>query len=72
MPSIASAADAWTVANPTLAAFLAGALYAQYLPSQAGAGDVIADLNSQLESLKDGDPGAILDAEQANLQAVVG
>jgi multiple sugar transport system substrate-binding protein len=72
MPSIASAADAWTAANPNLAAFLAGASYAQYLPSQVGASDVVKDLNSQLESLKVGDPAAILDTEQANLQAVVG
>ncbi len=72
MPSIASAADDWTAANPKLAAFLAGAQYAQYLPSQVGANDVVADLNAQLESLKDGNPAAILDSVQGNLKAVVG
>ncbi len=71
MPSIASAADAWTAANPKLAAFLAGAQYAQYLPSQVGANEVVSDLNSQLESLKDGDPAAILDSVQGNLEAVI-
>jgi len=71
MPSIASAADAWTAANPTLSAFLAGAQYAQYLPSQVGSNEVVSDLNSQLESLKDGDPAAILDSVQGNLEAVI-
>jgi multiple sugar transport system substrate-binding protein len=54
-----------------LAAFLAGAQYAQYLPSQVGSSEVIADLNSQLESLKDSDPAAILDSVQSNLEAVI-
>ena len=72
MPSIASAADAWTSANPQLAAFLAGAKYASYLPAQVGASQVIADLDSQLESLKSTDPSTILDSVQTNLQAVTG
>ena len=72
MPSIASAADAWTAANPALSAFLTGADYAQFPPNQAGSTDVIADFNAQLESLKTGDPKAILDSVQSNLQAVVG
>lgn len=72
MPSISSAADAWTQANPDLTAFLTGADYAQFPPNQEGATDVIADFNAQLESLKTGDPQQILDSVQANLEAVVG
>jgi multiple sugar transport system substrate-binding protein len=72
MPSVQSAADAWTEANPEDAAFLAGAEYAQFLPTQAGATDVIADFNAQLESLKTADPQSILDSVQANLEAVAG
>ncbi|GAA1678840.1 sugar ABC transporter substrate-binding protein [Microbacterium lacus] len=72
MPSITSAADAWTQANPDLAAFLTGADYAQFPPNQEGASDVVSDFNAQLESLKTGDPQQILDSVQANLEAVVG
>jgi multiple sugar transport system substrate-binding protein len=71
MPSIASAADAWTSANPELEPFLAGADYAQFPPNQDGAADVIADFNAQLESLTTGDPAQILDSVQSNLEAVV-
>lgn len=72
MPSISSAADAWSEANPDLKAFLTGADYAQFPPNQEGATDVIADFNAQLETLKAGDPQQILDSVQANLEAVVG
>lgn len=70
MPSIQSAADAWTEANPDLSAFLDGAEYAQFPPNQAGAAEVISDFNAQLESLRDGDPAAILGSVQANLEAI--
>jgi multiple sugar transport system substrate-binding protein len=72
MPSIQSAADQWSSENPDLSAFLTGADYAQYPPTQAGANDVISDFNAQLEGLKTGDPKAILDSVQTNLEAVVG
>jgi len=72
MPSISSAADAWSEANPDLTAFLTGADYAQFPPNQEGATDVIADFNAQLETLKTGDPQQILDSVQANLEAVIG
>jgi multiple sugar transport system substrate-binding protein len=72
MPSIQSAAEEWSTENPDLAAFLAGADYAQFMPTQAGTQEVITDFNSQLESLKTGDPKAILDSVQSNLEAVVG
>ncbi|HYJ49303.1 MAG TPA: extracellular solute-binding protein [Microbacterium sp.] len=72
MPSIASAADAWSEANPDLTAFLNGADYAQFPPNQDGATEVIADFNAQLNTLETGDPQAILDSVQTNLEAVVG
>lgn len=72
MPSIKSAADAWTADNEALAPFLAGAEYAQFPPNADGAADVIADFNAQLESLKSAEPGAILDSVQSNLEAIVG
>jgi multiple sugar transport system substrate-binding protein len=72
MPSIQSAADAWTEANPDLSAFLTGADYAQFPPNQDGAADVIGDFNAQLEGLKTGNPQEILDSVQANLEAVTG
>ncbi len=71
MPSIQSAADAWTEANPTMAAFLAGAEYAQFMPNLEGATDVVGDFNAQLESLETTDPATILDSVQQNLSAIV-
>ncbi|MGN7949503.1 sugar ABC transporter substrate-binding protein [Microbacterium sp. 22215] len=71
MPSIKSAADAWTADNAPLAPFLAGADYAQFPPNQDGAADVIADFNAQLESLKTTEPADILDSVQSNLEAIV-
>ncbi len=72
MPSITSAADQWKAANPKLVSFLSGADYAQFMPNQAGAADVISDFNSQLENLAKSDPKKILDSVQANLAPVVG
>ncbi|WP_109210285.1 MULTISPECIES: extracellular solute-binding protein [Microbacterium] len=72
MPSAQSAADQWTSANPTLAAFLAGADYAQGFPTYDGSSDAITDFNSQLQGLKDGDPQQILDTVQSNFEAIVG
>lgn len=71
MPSIQSAAEQWTSDNPTLAAFLAGADYAQGIPTYDGTADVITDFNSSLQGLKDGDPQQILDSVQSNLEAIV-
>lgn len=72
MPSIESAADAWSTENPALTAFLAGSAYATGMPTNAGTADVITDFNSQLESLATGDPQKILDTVQSNLEAIVG
>lgn len=71
MPSIQSAADVWTTDNPDLAAFLAGADYAQFMPNQAGVTDVVSDFNAQLESLATTDPATILDSVQQNLTAIL-
>ncbi len=71
MPSIQSAADQWTSDNPDLAAFLAGADYAQGIPTYDGTADVITDFNSELQGLKTGDPQQILDSVQSNLEAIV-
>jgi multiple sugar transport system substrate-binding protein len=72
MPSIESAAGDWEAANPELAPFLAGSEYAIGMPTNAGSAEVITDFNSQLESLKTGDPQQILSSVQGNLEAVVG
>jgi multiple sugar transport system substrate-binding protein len=56
MPSVQSAAQTWKSDNPSLVAFLNGADYAQGVPTNKGAADVIKDFNAQLESLKTGDP----------------
>jgi len=72
MPSIQSAAADWSSANPDLVPFLAGADYAKGVPTVKGAADVVTDFNSQLESLKTGDPQQILDSTQSNLEALLG
>ncbi|MDS2172967.1 extracellular solute-binding protein [Nesterenkonia sp. CL21] len=70
MPSVESAAAQWSEENPELTAFLDGAEYAQFPPHQAGAADVIADLNSQLEDLDSADAESLLDSVQANLEPI--
>lgn len=72
MPSVQSAADQWTADNPDLQAFLAGADYAQGVPTNDGVSDVFTDLNAQLATLKDADPATILQSTQSNLEAIVG
>ena len=72
MPSVESAAEQWTSDNPELAPFLAGADYAQGVPTNDGIAAVITDFNAQLEGLKTGDPQQILDTVQSNVEAVVG
>lgn len=72
MPSVESAADQWKADNEALTAFLDGSAYAQGVPTNKGAAEVITDFNAQLGTLKTGDPAAILDSVQTNLEAVVG
>lgn len=71
MPSIKSAADAWSEANPELVPFLAGADYAKGVPTAQGAADVVTDFNSKLETLATSDPKEILDSVQENLEALL-
>lgn len=71
MPSVASAAEEWKSAFPEFAAFIDGAEYAINLPSQPGTGDVIADFNSQLETLPATEPETILASVQQSLQAAL-
>ena len=72
MPSVESAADQWRTDNPDATAFLDQADYAVAIPNNEGISDVVADLNAQLEGLTSGDPQAILDSAQTNLEAVLG
>lgn len=71
MPSVKSAEAEWSKAIPEMAAFIKGAAYAQNLPAQVGAADVIKDFNSELSQLKSKEPKTILDQVQNNLQPVV-
>lgn len=71
MPSVQSAAAAFKSDFPAQAASLAGAEYAQTLPSQPGAADVIKDLNAKLATLKTSDPKTILDSVQTEMTAVL-
>lgn len=72
MPSVESAAEQWKADNEDLVAFLDGSEYAQGVPTNKGAGEVITDFNAQLQSLESGDPQEILDSVQSNLEAIVG
>ena len=71
MPSIQSAAEDWKTANPELVPFLNGAEYANGVPIIKGSTDVMTDLNSKIEGLKTGDPKAILDSAQSNIEALL-
>ena len=71
MPSLQSAAQPFSQEFPAQAAFLAGADYATAVPNAEGVSDVITDLNSQLEGLEGGDPQAILQRTQTNLEAAL-
>jgi multiple sugar transport system substrate-binding protein len=71
MPSLQSVAADWTEQYPDRAPFIAGGEYAQNLPAQQGAADVLTELNAQLETLKSADPQQILDSVQPAMEAVV-
>ena len=72
MPSVQSAAEDYATEFPEMTAFIEQAEVADTVPNQPGVAAVIADLNAQLESLETGDPQAILDTAQANLEAALG
>ncbi|MHA7154207.1 sugar ABC transporter substrate-binding protein [Arthrobacter sp. TMN-50] len=71
MPSVQSAAEEWATTYPDFAAFIAGGDYAQNLPAQPGASDVLAELNAQLETIKTADIQQVLDTLQTDMEAVV-
>ncbi|CAN5850066.1 hypothetical protein BH18ACT7_BH18ACT7_00200 [soil metagenome] len=71
MPSVQSAADQWRTDNPDFVAFLDQAENAVAVPNQVGVSDVLADMNAQLEGLASGDPQAILESTQSNLEAIL-
>ena len=71
MPSVESAAEDWKASFPEMAAFIDSAEFAKNLPTQEGASDVVADMNSQLQGLKGADPQELLDGVQQNMDAVV-
>lgn len=71
MPSRASVAEEWKAEYPEMSAFIDGAEYAINLPSQQGASDVLSDMNSKLETLKDADVASLLSAVNTSMQAVL-
>lgn len=71
MPSVQSAADAWSALYPDQAGFIELADHARFIPAIPGLNDVLKDMNAQLESLASADIAAILSTTQTNLQAVL-
>lgn len=71
MPSLQSVAADWAEQYPELEPFIAGGEYAQNLPAQQGAADVLGELNSQLESLESSDPQQILESVQPLVESIV-
>jgi len=71
MPSIQSAAGQWKTDNPALVPFLVGADYAMGMPTAKGSADVVTDFNGKIGALATGDPKAILEATQKNLEALL-
>ncbi|TAP44586.1 extracellular solute-binding protein [Arthrobacter sp. S39] len=71
MPSVISAESEFRKEFPEQEASIAGVEYAQTLPSQPGAADVLKDFNAKLATLQTSDPKAILDAIQAEMTATL-
>ena len=71
IPSVESAAEQWRTDFPQFVPFLDQLEVAATVPNQVGVSDVLADLNAQLEGLASGDPQAILESTQANLEAIL-
>ncbi len=71
MPSVQSAAAAYTQAFPEMRAFIESADFAQNIVTVPGWSAVLNDFNAQLEALATGDPQAILTSVQTNLQALL-
>jgi multiple sugar transport system substrate-binding protein len=71
MPSVKSASDAYAEEFPELAAFVEQGDVAQTVPNQPGVTEVIADLNSKLESLEKSEPADLLADVQENLSSAL-
>ncbi len=71
IPSTESAAKTYATTYPDNAAFVKGNNYAVSPVAFAGAATVIADFNSQLEGIATGDPAAMLQSLQKNLQTAL-
>ncbi len=72
MPSRQSLAEEYAEAFPENAAFVAGGEYGRGPISAPGMTDVVADLNSQLESLGSLDLPSVLESFDTNAAAVLG
>lgn len=72
MPSRQAAAEDFASAYPEDEAFVAGGEYARGPINVAGVNEVIADLNSQLEGLANGNVQSIVESFDTNMQAVLG
>lgn len=71
MPSLQSARDSYQQEFPDDAAFLAGAEYAQGPVNAKGMDSVLADFDTGLQGLPQGDPKAILKRVDTNGEAVL-
>ncbi|MFX0537535.1 extracellular solute-binding protein [Ornithinimicrobium sp. Y1847] len=71
MPSRQSAAEDYASTYPEDEAFIAGGEYARGPVNVAGSTEVIADLNSQLEGLANGNVQSIVESFDNNMQAVL-
>ncbi|WP_309107676.1 extracellular solute-binding protein [Arthrobacter sp.] len=71
MPSVKSAEAGFKKEFPAQEASIAGVEYAQTLPSQPGAADVLKDFDAKLASLRTSDPKAILDSLQTEMTATL-
>lgn len=71
MPATKTLSETYKSEFPEMTAFMDGLEYSVTVPTAKGAADVITDLNAQLEGLKTGDPKAILEQTQTNLEAIL-
>lgn len=72
IPSSEAAAKTYADEFPQNQAFVAGASYATSPLAIRGSSDVISEFNNAITTLADGDPKAILDKTQGQLESIVG
>lgn len=71
IPSSQAAAATYAEKYPENAAFVAGADYATSPLGIRGSNDVLGELNNAITTLADGDPKAILDKTQGQLESII-